>query len=170
MRIVDAATLAVMSLLSAQAFAWGWETRVDDMTGKPVRVAEAASQNRLDLGWPYGVVSGRLQVRVHPRYGRDVFVAVDKGQMLCHRSDDCPVLVRFDDRAPLRFSGNPPADHSSNVIFIENFDRFVGALRKAKTARIEIQFFQQGAHALVFDVSDFPDEILQPPGPRRKKN
>lgn len=167
MKTINVALLAAMSVISTQAFSWGWENRVDDMTGKTIRVAEAASQNEINLGWPYGVVAGRLQVRVHPRYGKDVFVAVDKGQMLCHRSDDCPVLVRFDDRKPLRFSGTHPADHSSNIIFIEGFNRFIGELRKSKTARIEVNFYKQGARALIFDVSDFPDEVLSPP---KKKN
>lgn len=155
-------SLILLSVIfSTDAFGWGWENRTDEMTGKTVRVAEAESQNTLDLGWPYGTVSGRIQVRVHPRYGREVFVAVDKGQIICRRSEGCPIVVRFDERQPITFSGARPADDSSNIVFINEFDRLIRWLRKSKTARIEMEFYQQGSRALIFDVSDFPEEFLK---------
>lgn len=152
-------TLIALSPMTASA--WDFTERTDDMTGKPIRQASTISQNELDLGWPYGVVSGYLVVRTHPRYGRDVILQVEKGHMLCHSYGECPVLARFDDRQPLRITGNPPEDGSTEVIFLGNYNQLVSAIRKSKIARIEANFYQHGARALVFDVTGFPDAMTK---------
>ena len=165
-----ARTICALLILSPfTAYAWEYAERQDDMTGKPIREAKTLSQNELDLGFPYGVVSGHLHVRIHPRYGRDVVVRIDKGQMLCHTSGDCPVLVRFDDAKPIQLNGNPPADRSTEVIFLGSYDRLVSSIRKSKVARVETNFYQRGAQTLIFDVTGFPEEMTQATNGKQKK-
>lgn len=159
----------LFSILPVAAHAWDFTERTDDMTGKTIREAQTISQNELNLGWPYGVVSGHLHVRVHPRYGRDVVLRIDKGHMLCHTYGDCPVLARFDTGQPIRLTGTPPADGSTEVIFLGSYDRLVAAIRKSHEVRIEANFYQRGAQALVFDVTGFPDEMTKPDKMKAKK-
>lgn len=51
------------------------------------------------------------------------------------------------------FSAAEPADHSTTVLFLRNYDRFVTNLRKANSVSIEAQFFQQGTRVFHFNVS-----------------
>ena len=156
-----------LSCVALNAYAWEFMEDQDDMTGKPIRSAFVMSENQLDLKWPYGTAVGFLGVHNHPRYGRSAVINVSKGQMLCY-INECPVLARFDDGAPMRFSGNPPADHSRTTIFIEGHDRFVKALKNSKTVRIEVGFYQQGSKTLVFNTSDFPIDRMTPPTTKKK--
>jgi hypothetical protein len=61
----------------------------------------------------------------------------------------------FDDAKPERFSAIGPADNSSETVFLRNYDRFLGKLRKAKTVRMSLNVYQQGAPVFEFDVSGF---------------
>jgi hypothetical protein len=133
---------------------WAYEDSTDQMTRATIKHAQVNSINEVTFDFPYrGAQRGTLTLRVHPKYGRDVILSIDKGQFLCG-IEDCTVAVRFDDAKPLSFTAVRPADHSTTSLFIRNHDRFVAAAKKAKRAYIEAQFFQQGNRVFEFDVSD----------------
>jgi len=71
------------------------------------------------------------------------------------------VLVRFDGAEPLSFSATPPSDHSTETIFIENYDRFLSKMRVAKQVRISPKVYQQGSVVFTFDVSSFDAKKLR---------
>jgi hypothetical protein len=130
---------------------WSYQQETDKMSGKTARYAQLESENSLSLDFPYqGRNKGTLTVRHHPKYGLDVYVGVEKGQMLCRVYDGCTVVVRFDDSKPQRFSAVPPADHSSDSMFIENASRFITAAKKSKRILVQVQFFQNGDQVLEF--------------------
>lgn len=87
--------------------------------------------------------------------GNDVIFAIERGQLLCPSYEGCTILVRFDNGEPASFSANPPADHSTESVFITNYDRFVTKMRVAKQVRISPQVYQQGSVVFTFDVSGF---------------
>lgn len=72
------------------------------------------------------------------------------------------MLVRFDDEKPMRFAANGPADHSSELIFLENYSKFITKLKKAKRVRLSVDIYQNGAPAFEFDVSGFDPDKYQP--------
>ena len=147
--------LFVLALVgwSAHAAQWRYQDGVDQMTGKAESYAVVESDNSLNLSSPYsGRNHGRLTVRRHPKYGLDVVVSVDKGQILCRAYDGCSVMVRFDDGKPQRFSAVEPADYSSESVFLTNRARFISAAKKSKRILVQIPMFREGEQVLEFAV------------------
>lgn len=137
---------------------WNYAARENKMTGGDTRHAFVLSSNTVNFGSPYsGEQHGRLTLRVDPKYGRDVIFSIERGQLLCRSYEDCNVLVRFDDEKPENFSAVGPADNSSDTVFIRNYDRFLGKVRKAKTVRISLTVYQEGSPVFEFDVSGFDE-------------
>jgi hypothetical protein len=130
---------------------WHFDTSPDQMTGKPVKQATVMSTNSLTLDFPYrGNNYGQLTVRQHPKYGLDVIVSVEKGQMLCGSYDGCFVQVRFDEAPPANFSASEPADHSTTHLFLDNPKRFIAGASKAKQIRVAFSMYQAGTQVLEF--------------------
>lgn len=96
-----------------------------------------------------GAQRATLILRKHPRYGKDVILTIERGQFLCS-FDGCNVMVKFDEHKPLRFSASEPSDHSTTVIFINDYAGFVARAKKSKKIYIEAQFFQEGARVFEF--------------------
>lgn len=73
--------LALASLLlhPAQARAWDYSTAEDDMGRGTIRYASVPSENTVELDFPYGTQRGRLMLRIHPEYGKDVMFSVGEG-------------------------------------------------------------------------------------------
>jgi len=156
--------LLLVTLLAASSASHGWSLTVDrdEMAGKESRSLAVESENDHTLSWPYGTISGRLIVRKHPRYGKDVIFTATKGQILCSSYSGCPIMVKFDDRPALKLNGTEPADHDSTMVFISGFDRIVTGLKTAKKTRIEVQFYQNGSRVFEFDTEDFDPSKLDP--------
>lgn len=152
---MKAILFAVLGLLAPWAYAdWQYRNDTDKMTSKAAKFAILESNNSLDLPFPYrGKNYGRLQVRQHPKFGLDVIVMVDKGQIMCSSYSGCPITVRFDDNAPIRFSGTEPADHSSDTVFVQGAQRFITQAQKAKRILVELTMYQAGNQVLEFHSS-----------------
>jgi hypothetical protein len=135
---------------------WTYDVREDKMTGGATRHAYVLSTNTVNFGSPYaGAQHGRLSLRIDPKYGRDVIFSIERGQLLCRSYEGCDILVRFDEGKPERFSAVGPADNSTETVFIRNYDRFLGKMRKAQIVRISLNVYQEGAPVFEFDVSGF---------------
>lgn len=135
---------------------WTYYKFDDDMGKGAYYTAFTSSTNTVEFDFPYsGAQHATLSLRTHPRLGKDVIIRIEKGQLLCDSYDGCTVLVRFDDAKAEGFSALPPEDHSSEILFIQNYGRFVEKMLKAKRVRIEVKVFQEGAPVFEFDVSGF---------------
>ena len=122
----------------------------EKMSGKTTSKVFVISENSLSFGSPYsGENMGFLTVRQHPKYGLDVIVAIQKGQMLCGYND-CSVNVKFDNGPSTRYSATAPADHSSTSLFLGNAQRFIAGARKAKSILIQFTAYKEGAPILEF--------------------
>lgn len=150
-------------VISAPALAWYAADTPDQMTGKTTYAVYVQSKNSVLLSPPYGKISAKLQLRNHPRYGKDVIFAADEGQISCHSWSPCSVLVRVDDKSPIKFQGSNPSDGSSEIVFLRPVDRFVKALNGAKTVRIEVEFYRNGNQSFLFDVANFDGAMLASP-------
>ena len=136
---------------AAGAGQWRYSDSTDKMTGKTESFAYIESDNSLVLEHPYqGVNRGTITVRRHPKYGLDVLVSIEKGQVLCRSYDPCTIGVRFDDGKPQRFSALPPADHSTETVFITNKTKFIASARKAKRILVQLPIYRNGEPVLEF--------------------
>lgn len=132
---------------------WHYSNSEDSMTGKPEKSASVVSANSVAFDFPYaGAQHATLILRIHPRYGKDVILNIEKGHFLCSFTG-CGVSVRFDDKPPRRFSATEPEDHSTTTLFIGNYNSFVSEAKKAQTIRIEALFYSQGSRVFEFDVA-----------------
>src|SRR3546814_17051972 len=71
---------------------------MDEMRGTVTKTARLTSSNEVNLQFPYGTVSGYIEVRKRPTDGLNVMFLVDKGQILCRSYSDGHVSVKFDDQ------------------------------------------------------------------------
>lgn len=162
----EAAQAAEQALAKAEAeqkareealAAWTYSTGGDEMSGGTFRAAVLRSRNTFRLGFPYeGEQRGSLVVRKHPRYGQDVILRIEKGQMLC-RVGGCNYSVKFDEGAIQQFTMNEPESHDSTMLFFSNDSRFLSQMKRAKLVRIEVPLFQYAPLTLEFDVSQFDE-------------
>lgn len=140
---------------------WSYSSRQDEMSGKGVRSAKVTSTNSFNFDFPYsGRQRAELLIRRHPRWGNDVVLSIEKGQILCHSYSSCPVRVRFDDEPAKTYTGTEPADNSSDTVFIPGYKAFTSKLAKAKRVRIEFNVYQEGSVMAEFDVSGFDGKKL----------
>jgi hypothetical protein len=125
--------------------------------------ARVSSSNTVDFKFPYsGAQKATLILRTHPHHGEDILFHITKGQILCSSYEGSTVLVRFDDEEPISFSAEGAADHSTNTIFIGNYNRFIGKMLKATKVRIEVTIYQEGSRVFEFDVSSFDHGKYKP--------
>lgn len=133
------------------------------MTGKIAYHASVLSSNRVNFDFPYqGPQRARLVLRTHPRWGKSLFMQIEKGQILCRSYTPCTALVRFDDGQPVRFSGTGPDDNSTETVFISPYSRFAGLMLKAKTVRVSVPIYQEGSPVFEFNVEAFDIEKYRP--------
>jgi DNA-directed RNA polymerase subunit RPC12/RpoP len=139
---------------SAPVAAWHYSTSKDDMTTKDISFAEAKSLNKEDLHWPYGPgIAATLTLRKHPRSGKNVYVSLDKGQILCRSYESCTITIRFDDRPAAKFSAIGPSDGSTEMVFIQNYAKFFAELKQSKKLLVELPMYQDGNRSWQFTVS-----------------
>ena len=135
--------------------AWHYFTTNDEMTTKDIVTAQTNSLNKQDLHWPYGPgIAATLTLRKHPRSGKNVYVSIDKGQILCRSYESCSITIRFDARPAVKFSAIGPSDGSTEVIFIQNYAKFFAELKKSKKVLVELPMYQDGNRSWQFDVTD----------------
>jgi hypothetical protein len=132
---------------------WQYDEFSEKMGRGTVKHATVRSINEVHFDFPYiGAQRGTLHLRTHPKYGKDVMLSIEKGQFLCGIYN-CQVAVRFDNGKAQNYTAVEPADHSTTMLFIRGYDRFIASARRAKKVYIEAQFFQQGTRVFEFDIS-----------------
>ncbi len=130
---------------------WTYTETADAMHDTKTKFACVTSTNEVRLDFPYHDTTAQVCLRKSPQYGLDAFISLNgNGQILCG-IESCTVHVRFDKGAVQSFPGVEPADHSSNVLFINSTQRLISALKKSSTTVVELQFFQQGSQQLIFN-------------------
>lgn len=153
---VSVSTLAPPTQASPPApppTAWKYVTHEDPMTGKDTRTAFLISETIHQLDFPHrGGTPGVLHLRQHPREGLSVIVSIENGQLTCSFMN-CRVMVRFDDRPPIKFGATKPADHSSKAFFLDPEKKFLKEIKNSSRMVIELTFFNQGTHAFEFNTT-----------------
>ena len=135
---------------------WDYTQQADPMSKGTTYFASVQSTNTVSFGFPYsGAQHATLTLRTHPRYGKDVILAIERGQFLCPSYDGCQVLVRFDDAAAIKYHAAGAADNSTETVFIRGYPAFLRHLEAAKVIRISANIYQEGAPAFEFNVAGF---------------
>ncbi|MBB6249525.1 hypothetical protein [Nitrospirillum iridis] len=137
------------------ALGWSYSFYKDEMTSKDVALAKTVSANVEDLHWPYGPnVGAVLTLSKHPRFGKNAYITLDKGQILCLSYEDCYIEVRFDNRPAMSFSARRPSDGTTEMVFIGEYPKFLKELSRSKSVLIELPMYQDGNRSWRFEVGD----------------
>lgn len=130
---------------------WNYQESKDKMGRGTIKQAYVYSENKLSFDFPYqGLQRATLQLRKHPKYGKDVILRIEQGQFLCSSYNGCRVYVRFDNAKPITYNATEPSDHDSTVIFIRNYNSFVSRAKKSEKVYIEAEFYREGTRVMEF--------------------
>lgn len=135
-----------------------WEYRIseDSIADGFNHSAFLSSSNTVNFSSPYsGAQRAELMLREHVRFGEDVLISIDKGQLLCRPYRNCVVLIRFDDQEAQEYPVSKSSDGGSDVLFIGNYSRFLENLAEADRLRIAVEVYKEGAQVFDFDISGF---------------
>jgi hypothetical protein len=92
-----------------------------------------------------------IQIRKHPRFGKDVIFLINKGQLICGISDGCQVMIRFDEGKAVSIHANEPDDHSSTALLLSGYKGLVKSIKASKKMTIEAVFFHEGSRSFEFN-------------------
>ena len=135
---------------------WEYSTYGDAATGKAAKQASLTSLNTVNWDFPYsGTQNGYFFIRNHPRYGVDAFVKVQKGQLLCDSYSNTTVLVRFDNGPAKSYGCSGAADHSSDVVFINNVSGLESGIKGALKMFITVNVYHEGQQTFEFKVRGY---------------
>ena len=137
---------------SAGPTKWTYSEHQDKMGRGTTKVAQVVSSNTVHFGFPYqGETNAALQLRNSPKYGQDVMLRVERGQFVSSHTRNF-VTVGFDDGELWKFDIGEPVESTTGLLFIHDNEDFINELRKAKSLKIEADFYQEGPRVFEFDV------------------
>ena len=143
---------------------WEYRDFEDKASGKTTFKASLLSENKINLSFPYsGFQNGTLSVRNHPRWGKNIYLKIEQGQILSidgYSYDNKYFLVRFDDGDVKRWSYVGSTDQSSDIMFISNEKKFLKLLTNSNKIYITINLYQDGQHTFVFNPKGLKKEFI----------
>jgi hypothetical protein len=145
----DSAPAASNTEPAQPASNWDYSTVEMEAGSKTEKVGCIASDNEVDLRWPYQAVRAELCFRTD---ATAYFHLLGDGQMLS--GDEHGAKIRFGDGPARSFSLEQPADYSSNGAFIEPAGPVFTAARGGKTIVIEATYYDAGSQSVAFIPSE----------------
>ena len=119
-----------------------------------VKIAEARSVDRQYLHWASGRgVAASVVLATRPDLGPFVQFVLDAGAIRCAPAQVCSIMLRFDDRAPVKFKAVVPADGNVHKLVMLDNARLVGMLRKSRRLSVQVPLLDDGDRAWSFNVA-----------------
>lgn len=137
--------------------AWVRHEYTEAMTDKKAIVLQIRSKNTTEFEFPYKVNGGSgLTLSFRRIEGAlDAYLKIDKGQMLCHRSD-CRFSLRAGDGKVQQWTGLPSSTHDRDIMFVRDAAQLEAIVKKGEKLRIGIEFYKAGTRAFEFDLGGYP--------------
>ncbi len=133
---------------------WQYESSIDEMTDTKNIWASLRSDNYIEQDFPYeGDTYATIIIRYMKRYGTDVILKIDKGQIVGIDVNSTNfVSAKFDDGEPRKYYFNDAADMSTEQVFLRNAKDFINRCKSAKVIKVDIPMFQAGKPVFTFHV------------------
>ena len=129
---------------------WEYHQAIDEMTDKTTYYATIESENEVKFDFPYnGGSSLTLTIRDSPQYGKNIYIKISKGQFN-YGINGTNIKVRFDDSEPITVHCNQPSDYSTDVLFLDNFNKVLNKIKESSTMKINAEFFSEGTRTFTF--------------------
>lgn len=130
---------------------WDISEEVDEMHDAKKYYASLVSTNTIKQDFPYGKTKANICIRKTKKYGTDVMIRINSGQI--HGSEyngENYVEVKFDNKPAKKYTFAEEASGSSEVVFINKTKDFIDNCKKAKDIKITIPLFQEGRQLFKF--------------------
>lgn len=137
---------------------WSYGEWHDKMTGNRGSYANLDSENTANLEFPY---QGAQHAVLHVDDDGDVGIRVQRGQITCN--DECRVLVKIDDNAPVYYTFRPLGDKSISIYSSDK--TLTKRLYAAKLFTARLFFFQNDSVDFEFDVAGL-QRVKKPEKPK----
>ena len=154
MKFIKLLSVALVLLFStlAQAQAWEYRNKTDQMRGTTTRFAESTSTNKVNFGAPYAGGSYlEMTLRERSKDGLNILFTISKGQFQC--SSGCKFFAKFDEGKIYEIAATGSSSGSVDTIFVQDEPPFLEALRNSKRLIVEMEFFQEGSSQFVFNTA-----------------
>jgi len=146
-------------LIFSCPYEWAYSEYQDEMGRGTTKLAQVVSLNTVRFGLPYqGETHAALTTTKESEVwqdgiGAEVMVRVERGQFVSSYTKNF-VTVRFDDGELWKFAIGEPEDGATGLLFMRPVDAesFIEQLRKAKSLKIEADFYQEGPRVFEFEV------------------
>ena len=90
-----------------------------------------------------------ITVRQDPKYGKDVYFRISKGQF--SNSYNGSVSVKFDNGSIEKYNCSGSSDADTGILFLNgNVSSFIKKLKTAKQIKVQASFFQEGDRTFTF--------------------
>lgn len=131
---------------------WEYSTKKDEMNDTQSKYATLQSNNYIEQDFPYqGETYARIVVRHTAKWGTDVMIRVDQGQIVGYDIDGSNyVTIRFDSKSPVKYTFSNSGDGSTEVVFLNKAKNFINNAKTAKTIRVEVPLYQNGNNVFKF--------------------
>ncbi|MDE7369812.1 MAG: hypothetical protein K2N08_08620 [Muribaculaceae bacterium] len=137
-------------LNKAKKTAWEYHQSIDEMTDKTTYYASIESENEVEFDFPYnGGSSLTLTIRNSPQYGKNIYIKISKGQFN-PGINGTNIKVRFDDNEPIIGHCIQPSDYSTDLLFIDNYNKVLNKIKESRTMKINAEFFSEGTRTFNF--------------------
>lgn len=134
-----------------------WEERKekDDMYGTDNIWKSITSINSVGQEFPYDETHAEITVRYMKKYGTDVIISIESGQIVGDEINGTNyIMAKFDNGSPRRYYYNTPADYSTDNVFIMKARDFIARCKKANNIILEIPIYQVGRPTFKFHVDE----------------
>ena len=130
---------------------WEITSKVDEMNETKTFYGELVSNNSITQDFPYGETKASILVRKTKKYGSEVMICVNSGQIHGNEYQGSNYIeVKFDSAPSKKYRFTEAEDGSSEVVFIDNSKDFIANCKKAKSIKMEIPLYQCGRPLFTF--------------------
>lgn len=164
------------ALISSQAMSarWALTYSKDEMRGTTEKILQTESLRPVELLPPYeggswlGIVLRSPKVELKEGESPDnievdkAILAISKGQFNCPSYDGCHINVKFDDQKIEKYKTLKPNNGSSDVIYLEDPEKFLQDIKKHKQLIIEADFYQSGPQQFKFNLNGYANPVIVP--------
>ncbi len=144
----------ITSTEKKDSLTWSVFTTTDEMTDTKNIFAVLRSDNYISQDFPYeGETYSTITLRYTKKYGYDVLIQIDKGQIdgRSYNGTDY-ITARFDGSSHKNYYINESSDGDPKVVFLRNAKDFLNKCKTAKNIKIDIPLYQAGRPVFKFHV------------------
>lgn len=130
---------------------WQFSEEIDKMEGTTTYFAELPSTNKINFKFPY---KGGSTLSINLRNkgaGNEVFLYLDKGQIMPSLMGEKSMKFKFDDENTIMYSYTTATGASNNYVFMAKEKEIINKLMKSKKVMIELEIFNEGMNVFEYD-------------------